>query len=216
MWSSTNILNFHLILGAFLWQTPWLISYFFSWLISCLVLKCSTVHQRETVLSVFQAAPYDGWCEKDLPFAFRPRAIAFHCACTISRKHCMDGKQPSEYGILIGGKLISELAPKKSCVTPQLPRLVNYGCLCGFVPFPQLRSGRPAASAGRRCDGQTSSCPSWSSPWSSEGAFPLHSGAAPSKSTSNRSAPIDKLHRERHVCRHMILMKRDIQMEDRM
>lgn len=52
---------------------------------------------------------------------------------------------------------------------------------CDSVPSPRLRSGQPAACAGRRCGGQTSSCPSWSSPWSSGGASPLHSGAAPNQ-----------------------------------
>lgn len=40
------------------------------------------------------------------------------------------------------------------------------------APFPRLRSDSPAASWGRRCDGRTSSGPSWSCrPWTSAGVF---------------------------------------------
>lgn len=44
-------------------------------------------------------------------------------------------------------------------------------------PFPQPCSGWPGASAGPRCGGHTSSCPSWSSLWSWAGVSLPRSGA---------------------------------------
>lgn len=49
---------------------------------------------------------------------------------------------------------------------------------CSLLPpFPRLCSGWPGASAGPRCGGHTSSCPSWSSLWSSAGVSPPRSEA---------------------------------------
>lgn len=48
----------------------------------------------------------------------------------------------------------------------------------GEVPSPRLRSDSPAASWGRRCDGRTSSGPSWSCRlWTSAEVSPPRSGA---------------------------------------
>lgn len=49
---------------------------------------------------------------------------------------------------------------------------------CSLLPpSPRLCSGWPGASAGPQCGGHTSSCPSWSSLWSSAGVSLPHSEA---------------------------------------
>lgn len=159
MQSSTNILNIHpsSSIKAVLWQPTWPVSYF----LSC--FKHSTVHQRKTVLSLLRVNAAQIIDDVRKICSCLQASTAFHCTYAKSRKHSRDGKQPSEYGILItSNDFWYSVAAKwedRSVLDSSFSVCSNIR-ICFCVPSPQLHSDQPAASVGQRCDGRTSSCPS--------------------------------------------------------